>query len=230
MLHETNIQLILFRNSENRYEQRLNSKGLLSFLYFSGMIEKKHLLLLFCALFALNTFAGRDVDAPNPDDSTSTAIAEIDWMTMEEAMEAIKTEPKLIFIDFYTDWCGWCKRMDGTTFKDSLIVKEISENYYAVKFDAEQKEDFTIQDRTYKFVESGRRGYHELAAELMGGQMSYPTYVFLNSDLAVLTKVPGFKSQQDFHPILVFIDQFDKKQSVSYQAFLEAYESPYTEE
>lgn len=87
---------------------------------------------MFCALFALNTFAGRDVDAPNPDDSTSTTIPEIDWMTMEEAMEAIKTEPKLIFIDFYTDWCGWCKRMDGTTFKDSLIVKEISQNYYAV--------------------------------------------------------------------------------------------------
>lgn len=189
----------------------------------------KKAMLFFCSLFVFTSGFANEVN-DNPEDSTAASTEEIHWMTMEEALEAIKTEPKLIFIDFYTDWCGWCKRMDATTFKDALIVKEMNENYYAVKFDAEQKEDFTIQDRTYKFVESGRRGYHELAAELMDGKLSYPTYVFLNPDLAVLTRVPGYKSQQDFHPIIVFVDQFDENPAVSYQTFLEEYESPYTEE
>ena len=34
----------------------------------------------------------------------------IQWLTMEEAEAKIKKEPRKIFIDVYTDWCGWCKK------------------------------------------------------------------------------------------------------------------------
>ena len=46
----------------------------------------------------------------------------IKWMTFEEAVKLNETTPKKIFIDVYTDWCGWCKRMDQTTFRNEEVV------------------------------------------------------------------------------------------------------------
>ena len=73
----------------------------------------------------------------------------INWMTWEEAIEANKTEPKKIIVDVYTWWCGWCKRMDQTTFKEPAVVKAINTNYYAVKLDSEQADPITYKDRTF---------------------------------------------------------------------------------
>ena len=50
------------------------------------------------------------------------AVNTINWLTIEEAQEAMKTQPKKVFIDLSTDWCGWCKRMDATTFQDPNVV------------------------------------------------------------------------------------------------------------
>lgn len=154
----------------------------------------------------------------------------IQWMSFEEALEASEKEPKMWFIDMYTDWCGWCKRMDATTFKDSLIIEEINANYYAVKFDAEQKEDIVIGDSTYSFVPGGRNGYHELAAQLMNGRLSYPTYVFLTAEKQVLTAVPGYKVREDMLPILEFCSDYDPVNNpTDYKTFMLSYESPYGE-
>ena len=54
---------------------------------------------------------------------------EINWMSLEEALEAQKTAPKKIFIDAYTVWCGPCKMLDRNTFKNEDVVKYINKNY-----------------------------------------------------------------------------------------------------
>ncbi len=191
-------------------------------------MKLKDIALLLFVFVATTCVCAQETDT-NVVDSASVNTTSIHWMSMEEALEANKTEPKLIFVDLYTDWCGWCKRMDATTFKDVEIIKAMNDNFYAVKFNAEQKEDFTIEDRTYSFIDNGRRGYHELAAKLMGGQMSYPTYVFLNSNLEIITKVAGYQPQQDMHPILVYINEFLDNPSRTYEVFLQEYQSPYSE-
>ena len=60
----------------------------------------------------------------------------IEWMTLAQAMEAQKAEPKKIFMDVYTDWCGPCKLLDKNTFQNPDVSSYISEHYYAVKFNA----------------------------------------------------------------------------------------------
>ena len=76
---------------------------------------------------------------------------EINWLTFEQAVEKNKTEPKKMFIDVYTHWCGWCKVMDRTTFKDSAVISYLNKNFHAVKLDAETKDTIRFQGHDFVF-------------------------------------------------------------------------------
>jgi len=127
----------------------------------------------------------------------------IQWMTWDEAIQQNQVEEKIIFVDVYTNWCGWCKKMDATTFKNSKIVDYMNENYYAVKFNAEQRESITFNGQEFKFVPNGRRGSHELAAALLNGRMSYPSYAFIGKPWDK-TVVPGYMGAKDFGCVLKY--------------------------
>src|SRR5690606_5785974 len=119
-----------------------------------------HLLLPLLLLFASSTWPGVIPAPPAPQKKAS-----INWMTMEEAAAKIKKQPRKVFIDVYTDWCGWCKKMDKSTFTDPAVVAYINKNYYAVKLDAEGKKPITLNGHTYTFKEEYRA--HELAIALL---------------------------------------------------------------
>ena len=70
----------------------------------------------------------------------SIATAQVNWMTMDQALTAQKSNPKNIIVDVYTTWCGPCKLLDKNTFGNPEVSAFINENYYPVKFNAEGKE------------------------------------------------------------------------------------------
>ena len=137
-------------------------------------------------------------------DTSPVAKPVIKWYKFEEALALNNKYPKKkIFIDVYTEWCGWCKKMDAGAFRDSAIAVYMNEHFYPVKFDAERKD--TINVNGTKYVNSNpneKRGVHQIAANLLQGKMSYPSYVFLGEMGNVLTVVNGFKPANEFEPIL----------------------------
>lgn len=142
----------------------------------------------------------------------------VNWMSIEQAEAASKKEPRKVIVDVYTDWCGWCKRMDQTTFSNPVIAEYINQNYYAVKLDAEQKDSITFKDHTFKFVAQGRRGYHELAAALLNGKMSYPNIVYMNEQMQVIQAVPGYQDAKSFEKIIKFFGE-DHFQNISWEDY-----------
>tara|TARA_B110000037_G_scaffold131897_1_gene149847 strand:- start:24 stop:557 length:534 start_codon:yes stop_codon:yes gene_type:complete len=134
---------------------------------------------------------------------TSFAQENIEWMTWNEAIEKNSVEQKVIFVDVYTHWCGWCKKMDATTFKNAEVAEYMNKNYYAVKFNAEMKDTINFNGQQFVNENSGKRGAHQLAVALLDGRMSYPSYAFIGQPFDK-TVAPGYMGARDFKCVIKY--------------------------
>ena len=62
-------------------------------------------------------------------------------MTLDEALALSNETGKLIFIDAYTSWCGPCKQMAATTFRDKGVGEFFNENFINLKIEMEKSAD-----------------------------------------------------------------------------------------
>ena len=152
-----------------------------------------------------------------------TAIAqEINWVTMDEALELQKKEPKKIFMDVYTNWCGPCKMLDKNTFQNADVAAYVNEHYYAVKFNAEGNEEVTYKDETfgnpnYDASKANRRNSaHEFSRFLQ--IKAYPTMVFFDEEGGVIAPIQGYLKPQQLELYLkVFLDDEYKEMTTQEQ-------------
>jgi len=128
---------------------------------------------------------------------TKTSQA-LKWYSINEVEQLQAKTPKKVIIDVYTNWCRWCKVMDQKTFTNPALIDYLNENYYMVKFNAEQKEVATFKGKKYEFHSNGLKGFNTLAAELTQGKLSYPSFVVLDEKLNTLKVTRGFKDAPQF--------------------------------
>jgi thioredoxin-related protein len=138
--------------------------------------------------------------------TTAYAQKEINWMSMNDALAAQAQNPKHIFIDMYTSWCGPCKLLDRNTFTNKEVIHYLNTHYYAVKFNAEGIEPVSYMSQsfgnpTYNPANSNRRNpQHQFAKHL--GVSAYPTLAFLNMKGQLLTNVNGYQAPQQLEMYL----------------------------
>ena len=129
----------------------------------------------------------------------------VKWYSFEDAYKLNKKKPKKMFIDVFTEWCGWCKKMDAETFANPFIANYMNDHFYCVKFDAERKDTIVLDGVTFVNPNpAGKRTTHQLANELLRNKMSYPSYVFLNEKGQELTVVSGYQPAKEFEGVLTY--------------------------
>jgi thioredoxin-related protein len=119
----------------------------------------------------------------------------VTWMAFSEGIVQAKQTKKKVLIDVYTDWCGWCKKMDVTTYGDEGVARYLTDHYVTVKLDAESSQKVHYQGTEYT--------EQELAAAF--GISGFPSTVFLQADGEPITVFPGYADPRQFQTVISFI-------------------------
>lgn len=110
---------------------------------------------------------------PSTSRNTEVVRGPIAWhRDLRRAIEIARAEDKLVVVDVYTDWCGWCKKMDKTIYADPAIVA-LSREQVFVKMNAED----------------GGQGQHFARQMRVKG---YPTTIILDGQGNVLNIAQGY--------------------------------------
>ncbi len=157
----------------------------------------KTILLVLSVLLSITCFTQQN----KFHDETSA----IRWMSFKEVEKQSKVYKKPIVISIHTSWCGWCKKMEHSTYKDPQIVDYLNTYFYPISLDAETKETITFRGQTFTNPNpNSKRSTNSIVNEIMGNQPSYPTTVFMTPDLEKSVVVPNFLTAKDMASFLVY--------------------------
>lgn len=151
---------------------------------------------------------------------------EVKWLKFEKAIVLNEKEPRPFLVDFYTVWCGPCRMMNKRTFGDPIIAEYINEHFYPIKFNAEGKDSVKLSGQIFINPDydpkrsRSRNGTHQLTRAMasVNGRIAYPTVVYLNERMEIITPIQGYIQAAEMEPILHFIAE-EAYADQEYQAF-----------
>jgi len=132
-------------------------------------------LIVLLPLAACTRSEGGSSGAPVPGDGVAFAAGGFD-----EALARARAENRLLLVDVYTDWCGWCKKLDREVFGDRRVA-EAARDLVAVRVNAEMG--------------------GEKVAERFDVQ-GYPTVLFVDGSGKVVKRIDGYVDVQEMLRIL----------------------------
>jgi thiol:disulfide interchange protein len=110
---------------------------------------------------------------PGTQTNSSTNPSGINWETdLNAAFEKAQASNKMVFADFYADWCHYCKMMDGETYTDTNVQQKMAQSYVAVKIDTDKNPDLSTQYNIY----------------------GLPTIIIFNANGQEIKRIEGYQS------------------------------------
>lgn len=95
--------------------------------------------------------------------------------SFDEACAEAKKAEKLVLIDFYTTWCGPCKKLDRETWPNKDVQALLNDKFIAIKLDAEK--------------DTKTAGKYKINA--------YPTILLAKPNGDEIDRLTGFRSPDD---------------------------------
>ncbi|TMQ67669.1 MAG: DUF255 domain-containing protein [Candidatus Eisenbacteria bacterium] len=142
-----------------------------------------------------------------PAHSEDTPLAWRDW---DSGFKEARRQKRIVLVDVYTDWCGWCRRMDRDVYSRPEVREYLQRTFVTVKLDAEADKLGLYQGKAAT--------WRALAAQF--GVNGYPTTVFLRPEGEYITRVPGYVPAERFLDVLRYIGDGHMDRGVSFQEYL----------
>ena len=135
------------------------------------------------------------INPPQTSSKGKVADPETNWLSYDQGLQLAKKSNKHVLVDFYTTWCGWCKKMDKETYSSKEVKKLLADNYITVRLNAESSRNLSVD---------GKDITERQVAQNYNVQ-GYPTTCFLNSDGVNVGCLPGYIGPEDFVNVLSYI-------------------------
>jgi thioredoxin-related protein len=135
---------------------------------------------------------------------------QVKWLSFNDGLAKARSEDKPIFVEFYADWCPYCKKFQRETIGNQKVAEMLAENFAYVRFNAEDsKTRVKFDGKSYSHVELTQAF----------GINSYPTLVFLDSKSKPITMLSGFVPPDQFATVLDYIQQKCYQTQISFNDF-----------
>lgn len=136
---------------------------------------------------------------------------EVVWHSFDKGLALANKENKNMIVDFYTDWCHWCKVMDEKTFQNESVSETLADKFVTVRLDAEDgSKTATYKGKTYTNIELTRAF----------GVRGFPSIAFMDKQGEIITLVPGYVPAETFAYLLDYVEQECYKKQMSFDEFM----------
>jgi thioredoxin-related protein len=142
--------------------------------------------------------------------ATINAQEAVNWQPIQQAENLAQKQHRKVLIEIYTQWSEGFKELERSVLGQPQVAKYLNDNFVTVKFDAETREDINFKNKNYKFVTQSGVGFNELASELLRGQMSYPTFVFLDENGNLIQTIQ-YRTPEHFEMIITYFGSDNHK-------------------
>ena len=139
----------------------------------------------------------------------AAATGNLKWLSFSQGYELALKEKKHLLVDFYADWCKWCRVMETETFTKPDVINKLNADYVTAR---------VYVDRPEKIQFRGMSMSSEEFASGMGIN-SLPTLMFFDKNGEALTKVPGFIDEKTMLPFLAYISSECYNKQVSFDEY-----------
>lgn len=157
---------------------------------------KKNSLITFILLALIIASTQIYSDDPSYNKSGESKII---WHSLDEGLKQASQNEKHLYIEFMTDWCGWCRKLEKDVYTNQEIIDLLNNDFIAVRINGDSNE---------KIIYKGESISQQILTKKEFNVNGFPTMWILKPDGSKLTMLRGYQTSDFLQEALTYVKDF----------------------
>jgi thioredoxin-related protein len=149
--------------------------------------------------------------APAKKDVVAAGKSTVQWVALEDGVKRAAASGKYVFVTVYTDWCGYCRKLNTVTLRAQPVLAELDKNFQSVRVNAESESPV---------IWKGKKMSEREVAGKAWGVSGFPTMLFLSPKGEIIGSYSAFAEPDLMVNLLTYISSGARERNVSFEDFL----------